>query len=80
MCTKVHIYIYVDVCMNNSFPKRVKRHSRKWVCNANTKFDYYLLGKSFSHMNKCLYVNIFMKRSFPKYDLRTWHCHCNIDF
>ena len=21
-----------------------------------------------------------MKNSFPKHDLRTWQCHCSIDF
>ena len=29
--------------MKNSFPKRVKRHSKKGPCNA--KFDYYLIEK-----------------------------------
>ena len=27
----------------------------------------------------CIYVYTFMKSSFPKHDLQTWHCHCNLD-
>ena len=43
-----------------------RHHSRKWACNGNTKFDYYLLEKSFSHMNECTYIYICMKSSFPQ--------------
>ena len=50
--------------MKSSFPKRVKRHSTKWPCNANAKFDYYVLEKSFLHMNKAIYMYIFMKTFF----------------
>ena len=65
--------------MKSSSPKRVKRQYQKQVCNANTKFDYYILEKRFSQMNKCVYMHIFMKSYFPKHDLQTWHCHCNLD-
>ena len=59
---------------NSSFPKRVKRHSKKnWTCNANAKLGYYVLEKSFSHMNKRIYMYILMKSTFLKYDFRTWH-------
>ena len=58
------------IYMKSSFPKRVKRHSEKWPFNGNGKFDYYALEKSFSDMNKCIYMIIFMKSSFPKLDLR----------
>ena len=66
--------------MKKSFPKCVKRHPPplpKWPCNA--KFDYYVLEKSFSRMNKCIYMYIFMKSSFLTDHLRTRHCHCNFD-
>ena len=47
------------------FLKRVKRYSKKKMgCNANAKFDYYVLEKSFSHINKCVYNYIFMNRFF----------------
>ena len=73
----------LPVSLKSSFPKHAKRHSKKkWACNANVnaKFDYYVLEKRFSLMNKCEHRYIFMKRSFPKHDLQTWHCHCNLDF
>ena len=38
---------------------------KKRACNANAKFDYYLLEKGFSHMNKSVYMYIFIKTSFP---------------
>ena len=78
--TYIHVHMYRHVYMKSSFLKRVKRHSKKWPCNANSKFDYYVLEKSFSHMNKCIFMYAFMKSSFPKHDLRTWHCHRNLDF
>ena len=54
------------------FPNRVKRHAKKkWACNSSAKFEYYVLEKSCSHINKCLYMYIFMKRSFTKHDLQT---------
>ena len=31
-------------------------------------------------MHKCIAMYIFIKSSFPKHDLRTGHCHCNLDF
>ena len=52
--------------MKSSFPKRVKRPFRKWHSNGNAKFYYYVLEKSFSHMNKGIYMYIFMKSSFPE--------------
>ena len=74
-------HIYIIVYMKSSFPKPVKRHSKnKWACNANAKFNYYVLENSFSLMNKCVYLYIFMKSSFLKHDLWTWHCHCQLDF
>ena len=46
--------------MKTSFPKRIKRHSKKeWARNANAKFDYYVLEKRFSHMNECVYIYIY---------------------
>ena len=42
--------------------------------------DYYHLEKSLLHINECIYMYICMKSSFPKHDLRTCHCHCNLDF
>ena len=27
-----------------------------------------------------IYMYIFMKRSFPKHDLRTWHWYCKLKF
>ena len=46
--------------MKSSFPKRVKRHSRKWACNVNAKLIDYACEKSFSH--RChmhIYVHIY---------------------
>ena len=64
------LWIYEEL-----FTKRVK-----WACNANAKFKDCVLLKSFSHMYIWVYMYIFMNSSFPKYDLQTWHWHCNIDF
>ena len=59
--------------MNSSFPKRVKRYSRKIACYANSKYkDCVLFGKEFF---TCVYMHIFMKTLF-----QTCHWHCNIDF
>ena len=62
---------YIKVSkMKSSFPKRVNRHSKKWPCNVNAKFHYYLLEKSFFHQKKMhIHVHILMKSSFPKHDL-----------
>ena len=52
------VYIYKYYYMTSSFPKCAEHHSKKeWPCNTNSKFDYYVLEKSFSHMNKfiCTY-------------------------
>ena len=46
----------------------------------NVKSDYYRLKKSFSHINKWVYMYIFMKSFFPNRDLRNCHYHCNLDF
>ena len=72
--------------MKSSFSKSVKRHSKKeWPFNVYAKFDYYVLEKSFSHVNKCIHMYIFMKSYFPEHDLRTlllqpryldWHLTC----
>ena len=40
--------------MKISFPKCVKRHSKKWACNAHAKFKDCVLVKSFSHI--CTYL------------------------
>ena len=59
-----NICIFMYVHMKSSFPKRVKRHfKRKWACNANAKFDYYLFEHSYSYMNKCvdIYEEVFSK-------------------
>ena len=45
--------------MKSSFPKRVKRHSNKWVSNVNTKLVDYVLAKSPSYMCIPLYTSIF---------------------
>ena len=60
------------VYLKSSFPKCVKRHSTKCACNANAKFQNYVLVKSFSHVHACIYVYIFMKSSFPTHNLRFW--------
>ena len=46
--------------MKSSFPKRDKRHSKKWACKAVTKFIDFVLGKIFSHFSKyiCVYVYV----------------------
>ena len=31
-------YVHMYTHMKSSFPKRVKRHSKKWVSNVNAKF------------------------------------------
>ena len=57
--------------MKSSFPKCVKRHSRRWACNTNAKFKDCLLVKSFSHMyiSVCIcvyiYVGLFCKTWSP---------------
>ena len=59
----IYIYIYRYMCIYEElfkFPKRIKRHSKKCDCNAIVKFDYYLLEKSFSHMNKCVYICTYL--------------------
>ena len=48
---------------------------KEWPCNANAKFDYYVLENNFSRRNRCLYLYIFLKNSFPTHDLRNCHCH-----
>ena len=64
----------------SSFPKRVKRLSRKGVCDANAKFIDYVLEKNSLHMNICVYMYIFMKSSFSKHDLQNLYWNCNLDF
>ena len=67
----VNMQIRVEPCLKSSFPKHVKRHSRKRASNANAKFKDCVLVRSFSHMCICVHVHIFMKSSFPKHDLQT---------
>ena len=67
-----------DVYIYSSFPKLDKHHSKKWAYYAKVKFIHCVFEKGFSHM--LIYVYIFMKSSFPKHYLRTWHRHCNLDF
>ena len=55
-----YIYIYIYIYMKSSFPKRVKYHSKAWPCNVNAKFDYYVLEKSFTYMNKYTYMCYIM--------------------
>ena len=52
---------------------------KKRGSNTNAKFDYYVIEKIVSHMNKYVYMYIFMTISFPKYNLQTWDCTCNLD-
>ena len=58
------------MCVKSSFPKRVKRHSKKKMG---------LLEKSFSHINNCICMYLCMKSYFPKLDLRNGHYHSNLD-
>ena len=76
------LFSNMHIHVKSSCPKCCKHHSKKWVSNANTKFDYHLLEKNFLHMNKCQYTHIYicMKSSFPKHDFRTCHCYCSLDF
>ena len=65
----------------SSSPKRVKHHYKRlgWQCQCQV----WLLPFSkqlFSHMNKCVYMYILINSSFPKQDLQTWQCHCNLGF
>ena len=46
--------------MKSSFPKRIKRHYKKCLCTANAKFDYYVLEKTFSHMNKYTHTHTYI--------------------
>ena len=59
-----------------SFPKRVKRHSRKWAYNINVKFDDCVFGKQ-------LFTYVYMKNSFPKRIKRLsrkWICNAYSKF
>ena len=67
--TCIFIYIHMDICesvntamyMKSSFPKGDKHHSnKKWACNANAKFDCYVLERSFWPTNKCVYIYSFI--------------------
>ena len=49
--------------LKSSFLKYIKCHSKKWPCYANTKFDHYILEKSFLHMNKCIYMCTYLRRA-----------------
>ena len=61
MLTQVSRYVHIK----SSFPKRFKRHSRKWACNANFKFKDCVLVKSFSHVYICVYI-------YEKFFSKTW--------
>ena len=66
--------------MKSSFPKCNKHHSKRWNSYDNVKFIDYVLKKSFSHINVCTYMYIYLKSSFPKHHIWTCHWHCNLDF
>ena len=51
MCLSIYVYKCTWVHMNSAFPKCFKRHSSKWLLNANAKLEYYVLETSFPHMN-----------------------------
>ena len=40
----------------------------------------YIYAYIYIYIYICIHTYIFMNRSFPKHHLRTWHCHCNVDF
>ena len=56
------MYMWLYVYMKNSFPKRIKRHSKiKWACNANAKFIDCVLEKSFSQVY--IYICTYLWRA-----------------
>ena len=63
--THMHPYVYGH--MKSSFPKRDKRHSKKWVYIANANFVDCILEKSssyiYTHTQMCipLYEELFSK-------------------
>ena len=64
-CHVNRLWLGKELCtyMRCFFPRCAKNHSKKWACNANVKFDYNVLEKSFSHINK--YIFISSKIWFP---------------
>ena len=80
-CTIIVIY---DDIWRALFLNVISTIKIKWACNDNAKFMNCVLEKSFSKAfqicsYRCLYMCIFMKSTFPKHDLGTWHWHCNLD-
>ena len=53
--------------MKSSFSRRDECHSENWHRNANAKFDYYVLEKSFSRIDIYvhIYEELFSKRLYP---------------
>ena len=56
MSDQICVYIH----LKSYFPKRVKRHSRIWACNANAKFKNCVFGKEFfTYVYIPRYVHIY---------------------
>ena len=55
----VYMFLYV-IYVKSSFLKLDKPPLKKWACNGYVKFIENVLEKSFSHMNTCIYMYIFM--------------------
>ena len=51
--------------VKSSFPKRVKRHSKKNVSNVNSKYVDWVLEKSSSYVYIRIYLHIY-EELFPK--------------
>ena len=67
--------------MKSSFPKPDKCHSKNnGLAMSIPKYIDYVLEESFQHLYTCVYMCIFIKSSFPKHNLQTWHWHCKLDF
>ena len=62
--------------MKSSFPKRVKRQSKKYSCNGNAKLGDHDLEKSSSLICAHVHIYSYVKSSFLKDNNQTWHWHC----
>ena len=63
-------FAYIIIDKRSSFPKRIKRHSRKWACNSNTRFKILYFGKElFTCVYICIYVYIYEELFFSP---KTW--------